>query len=280
MPFSERAAEDPQWHLQPAADALSFEADFGKFAVVFLPDHAAPDGSWYTTHGVVHGNKDAYPYTHEDYRALCAHIKALGKSVFTMSHYNFPGGNREAPLLEQMLPLPKNFVMHFYGHAHIGDTALAHGNARRKLAGIHNHALMQANISSLEEGRSTGARSAVLTYYDDGSAAVFFRNHSLRQVKAARQHQPHRCQHAVIPRQHRVPPGAMPCPADQVDHHKEHARAQGRRQGSIAPLFRRHIAPEHGQAIAPVHVTTPPQQRMPPPPHRGRRESPPRCQWP
>lgn len=185
MPFSERVAEDPQWHLQPAPDALSFEADFGEFAVVFLPDHAAPDGSWYTTHGVVHGDKDAYPYTYEDYRALCAHMEALGKPVFTMSHYNFPGGNREAPLLEQMLPLPKNLVMHFYGHAHIGDTAWAHENAHRKLAGIHNHALMQANISSLEEGRSTGTRSAVLMTYDDGSTAVFFRNHSLRRWEDA-----------------------------------------------------------------------------------------------
>lgn len=181
IPFIDRVREDPQWHVSPRMDALYFEADFGDFAVVFLPDHAAEDGAWFTSHGVVRGDAAAYPYTYIDYRDLCAHIASLGKPVFTMSHYNLPGGNREAPLLEQLLPLPKNLFLHFCGHAHIGDKAWAGHNAHRKIAGVDDHAVVQVNVSSLEEGRGSAIRSVFLEWYEDGSAGVLFRNHSLRR---------------------------------------------------------------------------------------------------
>ena len=179
IPFMKEVKQHPQWRLAPSMADLSFTADFGAFAVVFLPDHADPAGAWYTSHGVVHGDRHAYPYTYDDWRDLAAAIGRMGKPVITMPHSNLPGGNREAPLYGYLLPPPKNLLLHIYGHAHIGDKEWAGVNCHRKLCGVDGYPLVQANIASLESYRGNAIRSAILEYYDDGSAGLYFRNHSL-----------------------------------------------------------------------------------------------------
>lgn len=179
IPFIDEVRRHPQWRLAPSMTDMAFAADFGPFAVVFLPDHAAPDGSWFTSHGVIRGDVEAYPYTYDDWRDLAADIGRMGKPVITMSHYNLPGGNREAPLYGYLLPLPENILLHVYGHAHIGDAAWAGVNCHRKLCGVDGHTVVQANIASLECYRGSAIRSAFLEYYDDGSVGILFRNHSL-----------------------------------------------------------------------------------------------------
>ena len=179
IPFIDEVSRHPQWRLAPSMTDMVFAADFGPFAVVFLPDHAAPDGRWFTSHGGIRGDAEAYPYTYDDWRDLAANIGRMGKPVITMSHYNLPGGNREAPLYGYLLPLPENILLHVYGHAHIGDAAWAGVNCHRKLCGVDGHTVVQANIASLECYRGSAIRSAFLEYYDDGSMGILFRNHSL-----------------------------------------------------------------------------------------------------
>ena len=193
IPFIEEVSRHPQWHVAPSITDMAFTADFGDFAVVFLPDHAAPDGSWFTSHGVIRGDSEAYPYTCDDWRDLAAAIGRMGKPVITMSHYNLPGGNREAPLYGYLLPLPENprspedTAPHGSledpqesNHSnHIGDAAWAGVNCHRKLCGVDGHTVVQANVASLECYRGSAIRSAFLEYYDDGSAGILFRNHSL-----------------------------------------------------------------------------------------------------
>ena len=120
----------------------------------------------------------AYPYTTEHYLALNEQIRKLDKPVITMSHYAFPGGNREAPLFKQLLPLPENVRMHFYGHAHIGDAEWAGKDCYRKLSGVDDQAIMQVNVASLENYRGTAVRSVLVNVYEDDEIGILFRNHS------------------------------------------------------------------------------------------------------
>lgn len=179
IPFYDRVSTLPNWHVAPSLQDMVFSADFKAFALVFLPDHAACDGSWYTTHGMVRGDESLYPYTEADYRRIADWIAGLGKPVFTLSHYAYPGGNREAPLFQRYLPLPHNIFLHFYGHAHIGDHQWAGKDCYRKLAAVDNQAIVQVNVASLENYRGNAVRSAFLEYYENGSVGVLFRNHTL-----------------------------------------------------------------------------------------------------
>ena len=157
---------------------MSYTVDLGDMAVVILTDHASPEGAWYTTHGMIRGQKEAYPYTERDYHDLRDQIAKLGKPVLTMSHYAFPGGNREAPLYQQFLPLPENVRMHFYGHAHIGDAVWAGKDCYRKLSGVDDQAIMQVNVASLENYRGTAVRSVFVSLYENDEIGIAFRNHS------------------------------------------------------------------------------------------------------
>ena len=181
IPFMDYMKSFPQWHLPEDISRMSYKVDMGEFVLCFLTDHADPDGSWYTRHGKVHGrDKEAYPYTPDDYRKLMEELKNTGKPVITLSHYAFPGGNREAEIYQQFMPLPENIRVHFYGHAHIGDAAWAAENLYRKIACINDHPIMQFDIASLENGRGNAVRSAIMEWYPDHEIGLFFRNHSLQ----------------------------------------------------------------------------------------------------
>lgn len=178
IPFMEYVARYPQWHIQEKITDMSYTVDLGDLALVMLTDHADPMGKWYTTHGQVRNDASAYPYTQKHYQELNEQIRQLKKPVITMSHYAFPGGNREAPLFKQLLPLPQNVRMHFYGHAHIGDVEWAGKDCYRKLSGVDYQAIMQINVASLENYRGTAVRSVLVNVYESEEIGVLFRNHS------------------------------------------------------------------------------------------------------
>ncbi|HSI32739.1 MAG: metallophosphoesterase [Phycisphaerae bacterium] len=180
--FHDAVRRTPGWRTTESIDQFHFVDRIGPFTVVFLSDHAAADdGRWYTTHGVVHGDRAAYPHSPADYRALRDEIAKFDGPVITCAHYAFAGGNRPSPLMDQMLPLPANVRLHLYGHAHIGDAAWAGKDLFRKLACVDDHPVVQADVASLEDARGSAIRSAVLEVYDDSSLGLYFRNHSTRR---------------------------------------------------------------------------------------------------
>lgn len=181
LPFYEAAGLQKNWSTAPSLQDFYFCIDLGEYAVVCLPDHGAADGSWFTTHGSVHGSDESYPYDSETYRTLSEKIKGLNKPVFTMGHYSFMGGNREAALQSQMLPLPENVRAHFYGHAHIGDSVWAGKDCFRKISCVDWQDIPQINVASLENFRGSAIRSVFLEIYEDGTYGVLFRNHTKRQ---------------------------------------------------------------------------------------------------
>lgn len=180
LPFKEFVDQQPQWHTQGDVRRMYYTVDMGEYALCFLTDHAAHDGSWYTTHGEVRGDASRYPYTEADYRACMDELAALAKPVFTLSHYAYAGGNRAAPLFERFRPVPANVRLHLYGHAHIGDAVWAGKDCHRKIAAVDDQPLVQVNVASLENYRGSAIRSVVLEMYDTGEIGVLFRNHSLR----------------------------------------------------------------------------------------------------
>ena len=177
LPFYDAVKTHKGWYTGELQD-FYFTLDMGEYAVVCLPDHAAQDGSWFTTHGEIHGDASAYPYGEREWKILSEKIKAWEKPVFTMGHYSFPGGNRQAQLQGRMLPLPDNVRIHFYGHAHIGDAVWAGKDCYRKLSMVDWQDIVQINVASLENFRGSAIRSAFLEIYEDGTYGVLFRNHT------------------------------------------------------------------------------------------------------
>ncbi len=177
-PFWEGVAAQGNWHVAPTPQTPWFMEDVGPYVMVLFNDHIALDGSWYTTHGEIHGEAEKYDL-YGRWAALREQIASIDKPVFTFSHYAYPGGNRESELMRRLLPLPENVRMHFYGHAHIGDGHWAGKDLYRKIACVDNQQIPQLNVASLENRRGSAVRSAVWEYYDDGSCGVYWRNHTL-----------------------------------------------------------------------------------------------------
>lgn len=180
MPFYDAIRAQPGWRTTASLSQTHFIMDMGAYALVFLSDHGDPQGHWYTTMGELRRDADAYPYTPEYFQSISRQIARLEKPVFTFSHYAFPGGNRPTELMAHMLPLPENVRMHFYGHAHIGDTVFAGKDCYRKIACVDGAPIVQVDVASLENIRGNSIKSVILEIYPDGGAAVLFRNHSSR----------------------------------------------------------------------------------------------------
>ncbi len=179
LPFREMVASHASdgWKTTQRISDFYFWDKIGSIDVLFLADCAAEDGSWHFCHGREFGV--GYPYTYEDFRTLAAKRDSLA-DVITAGHYSYPGGNRATEYMGSFLPIQKNVRAHFYGHAHIGDSVWAGKDWGRQICGTDGSMLTQINISSLETGRGNAIRSAFLEIYDDGSMAVFFRDHSQR----------------------------------------------------------------------------------------------------
>ena len=186
IPMRERILREPQWRTTPSVRDWLLVADLGDLALAMFSDHAAPDGAWFCVHGGASDGRDRidYPDPGAAERAREA-IAALGKPVFTMSHYAFPGGNRASDLMGLVRPLPPNVVAHFYGHCHIGDFKWGGEDCLRQISGIDGSALTQFDVASLENRRGNAVRSAVVEWYGGASYGVFFRDHTARRWEKA-----------------------------------------------------------------------------------------------
>ena len=179
--FRDAVLKVPTWRTTESIESFYFLDSIGDYTVCFLSDHAHPQNRWASTHGEVHVDRSLYPHDAAAYRALRDQLAAVRGPVITCSHYAFAGGNRPSPLHDLMLPLPRNIRLHLYGHAHIGDATYAGKNLYRKIACVDDHPIVQCDIASLEDGRGSAIRSAVLEIYDDRSLGLYFRNHTTRR---------------------------------------------------------------------------------------------------
>lgn len=177
FPFYNMVTNVPGWKSVEQLADFYYVDTLGDYLVVFLSDQCAVDGSWHTTNGAVYGDKQAYPYNAAAYQELSQLIASSGKRVITAGHYAFNGGNRPSALINQMLPLPDNFVVHLHGHAHIGDEVWAGKDCYRKIGFTEGQPLPQINVSSLENSRGNHIRSIIMEIYEDDSIAIFFRDH-------------------------------------------------------------------------------------------------------
>ena len=183
VPFLDAVKRTPGWETTPTLDAFHFVEELAGHLVVFLSDHADPDGAWLATFGKVFGQSDAYPHDQAAYDALRARIAQAGKPVITAAHYAFAGGNRdsESGLLNPLLPLPENVRVHFCAHAHVGDRRWAGKDAFRKIACVDEQAVPQVNVASLDNDRGSQTRSVILELYADGTLGIYFRDHESRR---------------------------------------------------------------------------------------------------
>jgi hypothetical protein len=76
--------------------------------------------------------------------------------------------------------LPNSVVLHFHGHAHIGDEKFVGSKRFRKITWMDDHDIPQIDVASLDNRRGSQVRSAFLELYKDGSYGVLFRNHETR----------------------------------------------------------------------------------------------------
>ncbi len=180
-PLYERARDHAQWHTMPTLSDFYFARRCFNTLVIFMGDHAAADGQWWTSHGRIEDDAEAYPHTPPQYRALRDRIAAHQGPVLTVSHYAYPGGQRPSELMRRLLPLPGNVCLHMYGHAHIGD--LVHNKEKpwQRDNPVENQALRQFNISALETRRSPGSHSAILEFGPQGPTRLRIRCHLERR---------------------------------------------------------------------------------------------------
>lgn len=165
FPLHEQALTNPQWHVAELDD-FYFTEIFGDTLVVFMGDHAAKDGSWFISHGSS-SNQKAYPHSPSAYEQLRKKIAAYGGPVVIASHYAF-AGQRPSELLNALLPLPANVMLHLHGHAHIGDMIWNKENPWQRNNPIKGSAIRQINISAMETERSPGSHSAILSLGPNG----------------------------------------------------------------------------------------------------------------
>lgn len=174
FPLHDLVTDNPNWHMA-ALDEFYFCAEFNGYLVVFMGDHAAQDGSWWTSAGCING--DAYPHSPDSYNKLRRLISDYDGPVIIASHYAFPGGQRPSRLMERLLPLPENVRLHLHGHAHIGDLVWNKERPWQRENPITGHTQKQFNISALESLRSPGSHSALMELSSDGSVALHIRCH-------------------------------------------------------------------------------------------------------
>ncbi len=176
----EQAASDPLWHMAPLESPYLLRKH-GETLIVLMGDHAAEDGSWWTSHGLVHGEHGRYPHLPETYRELRRIIDTHAGQVIIASHYAFPGGQRPSRLMGHLLPLPPNVALHLHGHAHIGDLVHNKEYPWRRENPIDGETIHQYNISALESVRSPGSHSALLEFGACGPITLRIRCHAKRQ---------------------------------------------------------------------------------------------------
>lgn len=181
-PLWERALKEPGWHTMERLDAFFFVRRIGGCAAVFMGDHAAPDGSWFTTHGGVSGKApERYPHDEASYAKLSRAMAEFDGPVVIASHYALPGGQKPSGLMARLLPLPDNVKLVMHGHAHIGDLVWNKDNPWQRDNPVTGQPLRQFNVSALESVRSPGSHSAVLEIAPGGPSRLRIRCHQERK---------------------------------------------------------------------------------------------------
>lgn len=184
-PLWTQALADANWQTMERIDAFYFARRFGATLVVFMGDHADPHGEWFTTHGGVSGKSPgAYPHDEATYTRVSRALADYAGPVVIAAHYAFPGGQKPAPLMARLLPLPANVKLSLHGHAHIGDLVWNKDNPWERNNPVIGQALRQINVSALETVRSPGSHSAILELGAGGPTALSIRCH---QEKAWRE---------------------------------------------------------------------------------------------
>ena len=179
-PFYDMVKSHKEWKTIESCEDFYYFDTLGDFSVLFISDHFAKDFSWLACHGTVFGDHEKYPHKKEAIESLKEKIASCGKKVITISHYAFPGGNRESRFMAQFLPLPENVFMHIYAHAHIGDTTWAGKDAFRKISWVDGCDVVQFDIASLERDRGSAVRSAFLEVYEN-MISISFRDHDKKE---------------------------------------------------------------------------------------------------
>lgn len=182
----------PAWRTTRRLEDFHFAFDMGDYRVFVFGDHGAEDGRWIVTHGKTHGVAEAYPHTPEAYDAVRRTMAEHAGPVISLGHYAYPGGNRPSPLMGRLLPLPENVRVHFYGHAHLGESRLLGEHNFRKIAYVDHQHVPQLDVAALEDRKGTRLRSVFLEMYHDGAFGVFFRNHTEKTWEEALFLDPHR----------------------------------------------------------------------------------------
>lgn len=181
-PFYEAVMSHEGWKCAEKCDEAFYWDKIADFDVLFISDHFSEDLSWWTSHGMIRGDAERYPYykIDKDIKNVMTKVKESGNKTITVSHYSFPGGNRASDFLKKLLPMPENVLMHIYGHSHIGDRVWGGVDAMRKVSWINDFDVPQIDVASLERGRGNAVRSAFLEIYED-SVKISFRNHDERK---------------------------------------------------------------------------------------------------
>lgn len=181
-PLWERARAEANWHVAERLDDFFFARRIGGTLAVFMGDHAASGGEWFTTHGGVGGRaRERYPHDAASYARLSRAMAEFGGPVVVASHYALPGGQKPSGLMGRLLPLPANVKLVMHGHAHIGDLVWNKDNPWQRDNPVEGQALRQFNVSALETVRSPGSHSAVLEIDAGGPGSLRIRCHQKRE---------------------------------------------------------------------------------------------------
>ena len=187
IPFYDMVRSHENWHAASSPSDIYFTEDFHDFKLFCFQDHIAPDLSWLSTHNMIRSGRENYPYTKDYFENIRKEMADCKKTVITIGHTSFPGGNRdfEAEITNQILPLPRNVRLHLYGHSHIGEYMWPREKAFSQISWVNWQDIPQIDVASFENIRGSYCHSVLLHIYDDNSFGIFFRNHDRHRFESA-----------------------------------------------------------------------------------------------
>lgn len=177
VPFHDMVSKHEGWYTTASVEDTYFSTDFHDFKLFVFGDHISKEKKWVSTHNKVVYGREYYPYEDNHFKEISQEIKNCGKPVITLSHYAFPGGNRESDLNAKLQPLPLNVRLHLYGHSHIGEYAWPKERVFSQISWVDWQDIPQIDVASFENYRGNYCHSVILQIYEDNTLGVFFRNH-------------------------------------------------------------------------------------------------------
>lgn len=186
MPFYDAVRRHDTWFTTKNCDETWFKIPFGNYTVYFFCDHVARDNSWCSTHNRFRYGGENYPYGAEHFAGIRRDMENCSSpNLITVSHYAFPGGNRDTGLLSLIQPLPLNVRLHLYGHSHVGEYKCPKERIFSQIQWVDWQDIPQVDVASFEDVRGSFCRSVILQIYDDDTLGLFFRNHNEQRFYSA-----------------------------------------------------------------------------------------------